>query len=72
MTVVRRKAQEPLPACKSCGVPLAKRRGGKVKLMVRSRCVAFSASGEAEMVCPACGDDTPIPGVVFRLSGGAT
>ena len=48
--------------CTACGQPLTYAAGGKVKMLVKSRVLAFTQDGqEAEMVCPHCRADTSLP-----------
>ena len=48
------------PVCEHCGGALTRRSGTRVKLLVKSRIVAFDTAG-AEMVCPHCRKDTRLP-----------
>lgn len=47
--------------CEHCGGVLTRSAGGRVKLLVKSRIVAFDDDGRGEMVCPHCRQDTRVP-----------
>ena len=53
-----------LSLCRHCGRPLLTEIGGRVKLAVKSRVLAF-VNGAAELNCPHCGKATPLPEVRF-------
>jgi len=53
--------------CQKCGSVLSRCAAGKVKLMVKSRLIAFSEDGIAEMVCPVCFQDTKLPSIRIRI-----
>jgi ribosomal protein S27E len=54
--------------CQKCGRPLAYTIGGKTKLMVKSRVIAFGQDGIGQMVCPHCHNDTAVPSVRFFVA----
>lgn len=69
VVVIRRRVQREqvspdatqIILCQRCKQPLAYSAGGKLKLSVRSRVLAFTGDGIAELKCPHCGLDTPVP-----------
>jgi len=52
---------QDVPRCEKCGAALAKRRPGKIVLILKTRYVAFGADGDAEMTCPECHQDAKVP-----------
>jgi hypothetical protein len=53
--------------CEKCGSTLSRCAAGKVKLMVKSRLIAFGEDGVAELVCPVCYQDTRLPSIRIRI-----